>query len=173
MLQHKRGLHSTVMLCSVMILSTCSTAQISHTSGLALHGLLVKPQFHFSYGAQIWCWGQAAMGLQKNVSSVAGTLKILHSENGREFVNVIIHQVVHDWPNDCFRNCRTWQNYTFQQGYMYDWQALSCCGYILQPSHTGEQALSNPCKGSNSTCAYQTIPLDLCQMSFWHCKGIW
>ena len=38
--------------------------------------------------------------LQENVFSYIGVPKILHSDNGREFVNNIVHSVVKEWPGD-------------------------------------------------------------------------
>ena len=43
---------------------------------------------------------EAAVGLHRFVFSFLGTPKILHSDNGREFVNDIIHNLLSEWPGD-------------------------------------------------------------------------
>ena len=46
------------------------------------------------------CAHEVALNLQKLVFSVLGTPKLLHSDNGREFVNEIIHNLIKDWPGE-------------------------------------------------------------------------
>ena len=41
---------------------------------------------------------EVALNLQNLVFSYLGTQKILHSDNGREFVNEIVQSLVKDWP---------------------------------------------------------------------------
>ena len=41
-----------------------------------------------------------AVALSNQVFAVLGTPKILHSDNGREFVNEIIHSIVKEWPGE-------------------------------------------------------------------------
>ena len=40
------------------------------------------------------------MNLQNQIFSYLGTPKILHSDNGREFVNDIISSIVKEWPGE-------------------------------------------------------------------------
>ena len=40
------------------------------------------------------------VALSNQVFAVLGTPKILHSDNGREFVNEIIHTIVKEWPGE-------------------------------------------------------------------------
>ena len=41
---------------------------------------------------------EVAVSLSNQVFAVLGTPKILHSDNGWEFVNEIIHSIIHEWP---------------------------------------------------------------------------
>ena len=43
---------------------------------------------------------EVAVALSNQVFAVLGTPKILHSDNGREFVNEIIHNIVKEWPGE-------------------------------------------------------------------------
>ena len=43
---------------------------------------------------------EVALNLQNNVFALFGTPRILHSDNGREFVNEIVLTVVKDWPGE-------------------------------------------------------------------------
>ena len=43
---------------------------------------------------------EVALNLQNLVFSYLGTPKILHSDNGREFVNEIVANVVKEWPGE-------------------------------------------------------------------------
>ena len=43
---------------------------------------------------------EVAIALSNQVFAVLGTPKILHSDNGREFVNEIIHSIVKEWPGE-------------------------------------------------------------------------
>ena len=43
---------------------------------------------------------EVALNLQNHVFSYLGTPKILHSDNGKEFVNEIVHSVVKEWPGE-------------------------------------------------------------------------
>ena len=41
---------------------------------------------------------EVAINLQNHVFAVLGTSQILHSDNGWEFVNDIVHSIVKEWP---------------------------------------------------------------------------
>ena len=43
---------------------------------------------------------EVALNLQSKVFAIFGTPRILHSDNGREFVNEIIRAVVKEWPGE-------------------------------------------------------------------------
>lgn len=43
---------------------------------------------------------QVAEGLDKHVFSVFGTPKVLHHDNGKEFVNEVVRSVVQSWPGE-------------------------------------------------------------------------
>ena len=43
---------------------------------------------------------EVAIALSNQVFAVLGTPKILHSDNGQEFVNEIIHSIVKEWPGE-------------------------------------------------------------------------
>ena len=43
---------------------------------------------------------EVALNLQQYVFSFLGTPKILHSDNGREFVNDIVDSLVKEWPGE-------------------------------------------------------------------------
>ena len=57
-------------------------------------------KFHTLFPLMRKCAHEVALNLQNNVFSILGTPKILHSDNGREFVNGIIHNLVKDWPGE-------------------------------------------------------------------------
>ena len=57
-------------------------------------------KFHALFPLMRKCAHEVALNLQNNVFSILGTPKILHSDNGREFVNGIIHNLVKDWPGE-------------------------------------------------------------------------
>jgi transposase InsO family protein len=57
-------------------------------------------KFHVLFPLIRKCSEEVAMNLQNHVFAVLGTPKILHSDNGREFVNEIVRSVVKDWPGD-------------------------------------------------------------------------
>ena len=56
--------------------------------------------FHLIFSLTRKSAAEVATGLQKNVFSVFGTPKILHSDNGREFINEVICNLVKDWPGE-------------------------------------------------------------------------
>ena len=43
---------------------------------------------------------EVGLNLQNNVFALLGTPRILHSDNGREFVNEIVQTVVKEWPGE-------------------------------------------------------------------------
>ena len=43
---------------------------------------------------------EVALNLQNHVFCYFGTPKILHSDNGREFVNDVVHSLVKEWPGE-------------------------------------------------------------------------
>ncbi len=43
---------------------------------------------------------EVAVGLQNKVFAFLGTPKILHSDNGREFVNELVRNLLSDWPGE-------------------------------------------------------------------------
>ena len=57
-------------------------------------------KFHILFPLMHKSAHEVAYRLQENVFSYIGVPKILHSDNGREFVNNIVHSVVKEWPGD-------------------------------------------------------------------------
>ena len=57
-------------------------------------------KFHVLFPLMRKCAHEVALDLQKLVFSILGTPKLLHSDNGREFVNEITRNHVKDWPGD-------------------------------------------------------------------------
>lgn len=57
-------------------------------------------KFHVLFALSRKTAAEVALNLQNFVFSYLGTPKILHSDNGREFVNEIVESVVKDWPGD-------------------------------------------------------------------------
>ena len=55
-------------------------------------------KFHFAFPAQSKAAKEVASILQKHVFPIIGLPSILHSDNGRKFVNHLIEEVVADWP---------------------------------------------------------------------------
>lgn len=43
---------------------------------------------------------EVALNLRNQVFAYLGTPRILHSDNGREFVNQVVHSLVRDWPGE-------------------------------------------------------------------------
>ena len=46
------------------------------------------------------CAEEVALSLSTKVFSYFGPARILQSDNGREFVNAVIHKLVEDWPGE-------------------------------------------------------------------------
>lgn len=57
-------------------------------------------KFHVIFPLMRKSAAEVALHLQSQVFSVLGTPKILHSDNGREFVNNIVRMVVEKWPGE-------------------------------------------------------------------------
>ena len=55
-------------------------------------------KFHFAIPISNKTAKNVAQALQKQVFPVVGLPSILHSDNGREFVNKLIEEVVSTWP---------------------------------------------------------------------------
>ena len=55
-------------------------------------------KFHILFALMRKSAAEVALNLQNHVFAVLGTPQILHSDNGREFVNEIIHSIVKEWP---------------------------------------------------------------------------
>ena len=57
-------------------------------------------KFHILFPLMHKSAHEVAYRLQENVFSYIGVPRILHSDNGREFVNNIVHSVVKEWPGE-------------------------------------------------------------------------
>ena len=57
-------------------------------------------KFHIIFPLSRKSAAEVALNLQNLVFSYLGTPKILHSDNGREFVNEIVESLVKDWPGE-------------------------------------------------------------------------
>ena len=57
-------------------------------------------KFHILFALNRKSATEVAMNLQNLVFSYIGTPKILHLDNGREFVNEIVQTVVKEWPGE-------------------------------------------------------------------------
>ena len=57
-------------------------------------------KFHILFPLMHKSAQEVALNLQDRVFSVVGVPRILHSDNGREFVNNIVHTVTKEWPGD-------------------------------------------------------------------------
>ena len=57
-------------------------------------------KFHVLFSLVRKSAAEVAVALSNQVFAVLGTPKILHSDNGREFVNEIIHSIVKEWPGE-------------------------------------------------------------------------
>lgn len=59
-----------------------------------------QSKFHVLFPLCHKTGAEVALNLQSRVFSYIGTPKILHSDNGREFVNQIVSTVVKEWPGE-------------------------------------------------------------------------
>ena len=57
-------------------------------------------KFHILFPLMRKSADEVALCLQSQAFAVLGTPKILHSDNGREFVNEIVHSIVKEWPGE-------------------------------------------------------------------------
>ena len=57
-------------------------------------------KYHVLFPLTRKCAIEVALNLQNRVFAFLGTPKILHSDNGREFVNEIVHSIVKEWPGE-------------------------------------------------------------------------
>ena len=57
-------------------------------------------KLHVLFSLQQKSAAEVALNLETKVFAYFGLPKVLQSDNGREFVNTIIHQVVADWPGE-------------------------------------------------------------------------
>ena len=71
------------------MLNTCMSYITEHN--------LIPPQL---FPLMRKCAEEVALSLVTKVFCYFGPPRILQSDNGREFVNAIIHKVVGDWPGD-------------------------------------------------------------------------
>ena len=55
-------------------------------------------KFHVLFPQMRKSAAEVALNLQNQVFAVLGIPRILHSDNGREFVNEIVHSIVKEWP---------------------------------------------------------------------------
>ena len=55
-------------------------------------------KFHVLFPLSRKSASEVALGLQNYVFAYLGTPRILHSDNGREFVNEIVRNLVKQWP---------------------------------------------------------------------------
>ena len=55
-------------------------------------------KFHVLFALMRKSAEEVALNLQNHVFAVLGIPRILHSDNGREFVNLIVHSIVKEWP---------------------------------------------------------------------------
>ena len=57
-------------------------------------------KFHILFPLVRKSAAEVALCLQNQVFAVLGAPKILHSDNGQEFVNEIVHRIVKEWPGE-------------------------------------------------------------------------
>ena len=57
-------------------------------------------KFHCLFPLMRKSAAEVALGLQKYVFAFLGTPKILHSDNGREFINDVIRNLLDSWPGE-------------------------------------------------------------------------
>ena len=57
-------------------------------------------KIHFLFPLSRKSGAEVALNLQNRVFSYVGVPKILHSDNGREFVNEVVESVVREWPGE-------------------------------------------------------------------------
>lgn len=57
-------------------------------------------KFHVLFPLARKCAAEVGLNLQTRVFALLGTPHILHSDNGREFVNEIVRDVVNNWPGN-------------------------------------------------------------------------
>ena len=57
-------------------------------------------KLHFLFPLMRKSAAEVALNLQNKVFAYVGVPKILHSDNGREFVNEIVKNLVKDWPGE-------------------------------------------------------------------------
>ena len=55
-------------------------------------------KFHVLFALSRKSAAEVGLNLQNQVFAYLGTPRILHSDNGREFVNEIVRDVVKSWP---------------------------------------------------------------------------
>ena len=57
-------------------------------------------KFHAVFPLMRKAAAEVAVGLQTKVFAFLGTPKILHSDNGREFINEVVRSLLLDWPGE-------------------------------------------------------------------------
>ena len=57
-------------------------------------------KMHFLFPLTRKSGAEVALNLHNHVFACIGVPKILHSDNGREFVNQVVESVVKDWPGE-------------------------------------------------------------------------
>ena len=57
-------------------------------------------KIHFLFPLMRKSGAEVATNLRSYVFAYIGIPKILHSDNGREFVNVIVRSMVKEWPGE-------------------------------------------------------------------------
>lgn len=85
-------------------------------------------KFHILFALSRKSAAEVSHSLQNEVFAYLGTPRILHSDNGREFVNEIVHTLVKQWPG----------NTTTVNGRP---QNPKCQGLVEQGNHTVQKLL--------------------------------
>ena len=127
----------------------------------SLQGSLGKIPCTVSSSAEISI-AAVAFALSNRVFAVLGTPKILHSDNGREFVNEIIHSIIKEWPGEVMvvnGRPRNWKcQGLIEQGNGMVEKLLECCLYAYegysQLCGLSGCHLSRWCKSTKYNCAW-------------------
>ena len=86
-------------------------------------------KFHILFPLMRKSAAEVGLNLQNQVFAYLGTPRILHSDNGREFVNEIVHELVKHWPGKV----------TIVSGRP---RNPKCQGLVEQGNHTVEKLLA-------------------------------
>ena len=114
-------------------------------------------KFHILFALMRKSAAEVALNLQNHVFVILGILRILHSDNGREFVNEIIHSIVKECPGQI----------TIANGRPSN---PKCQGLVEQGNHMVEKLLGaclHEYKGDDQLTWTEWLPFIQCKSSGW------